>query len=139
MDRLALAALLGAWLLAVCGCASERTASTDPHRVVLPRSGLAFAAKDDNDRHLIVENGKECEHLADVSTSGSHPGETAVASTAGGAIAGQLYAHSTPGTLVGAALGALAGDAVGAMTGTATPYKTIVRNCMASMGHRAAE
>ena len=137
IDRM-LALLASALLLAASGCA-DAPATADPTRVVLPGSRLAFAVKDDNDRHLTVENGKECEHLADVTTYGRHPGRAAAQSTAGGAFAGQLAFRNTPGTLLGAAAGALTGDAIGAMTGTATPYRSIVRNCMASMGHKALD
>src|SRR5690348_12331802 len=55
-------------LLALAGCA-DRPAADDPNVVVLPHSGLRFAVKDARDRHLTVENGKECEHLADGATA----------------------------------------------------------------------
>jgi hypothetical protein len=124
--------------MACAGCAAEPR-ETAANVVVLPSSALRFAATDANERHLIVENGKECEHLADVTTHGSHAGRAALDATATGAWTGQVLSHHTPGTLIGAAVGALSGDAFGAMNGGSGTYTAIVRNCMASMGHRPIE
>lgn len=127
-------------LAAVAGCA-DRPTSEDPHVVTLPGSGLRFAVKDANDRHLIVENGKECEHMADGLGNAAHPGRAVAASGAenavvGGVIYGLSGASAVAGAVLGGVGGALAGGAVPVARGDVPDYGTIVRNCMQGMGHK---
>ena len=101
MRKNALVLAVCASVAAVAGCA-DRPTPEDPHVVTLPGSGLRFAAKDANDRHLIVENGKECEHMADGLGNAAHPGRgtlrTAVLipqpHSAGRAIAAAIHTDS---------------------------------------------
>lgn len=133
------ALVLLASLVALDGCATQG-AGEDPNIVVLPHSGLRFAVKDENDRHLTTENGKECEHRADGITAQLHsPGKTLAKSTAEGAIEGLWAWKDLPGTALGAVGGALSGNAIGMMNGSADIYGTIVRNCMAGDGHEALD
>lgn len=126
-------------LLALAGCA-DTPAGADPDVVVLPHSGLRFAVKDARDRHLTVENGKECEHMADGATASlGSPGKTLAKSTAEGAFEGLWAWKDLPGTALGALGGALSGNAIGMMNGSADIYGSIVRNCMAGDGHKALD
>jgi len=133
------AALVAAALLALGGCAAQ-PAADDPNVAVLPHSGLRFAVKDANDRHLTVANGKECEHMADgITAQLGSPGKALAKSTAEGAFEGLWAWKDLPGTALGAAAGALSGNAIGMMNGSADLYGTVVRNCMAGDGHKALD
>jgi hypothetical protein len=130
-----LAALMCAAALA--GCASQPTVD-DPNVVTLPHSGLRFAAKDANDRHLVVENGQECERMADSFGAAAHPGRAVEASSAENAIVGGVMyglggASAVEGALLGGVSGALSGGAVPVTSGKVPGYETIVRNCMQGM------
>ncbi|HSN22091.1 MAG TPA: hypothetical protein VLS49_15515 [Usitatibacter sp.] len=95
--------------------------------------------KDDNDRHLTIENGKECEHTADAFAFTAHPGRQLAKSTAEGAFEGLWAWKNLPGTALGAIGGALSGNAAGIAEGSANVYETVVRKCMEGMGHKALD
>jgi hypothetical protein len=131
------------WVAALAGCAAQPPVD-DPNLVALPHSGLRFAAKDANDRHLIVENGKECERMADSFGGAAHPGRAVAASGVENAIVGGVTygvggATAVAGAVLGGISGALAGGAVPVARGEVPGYETIVRNCMHGMGHEPVE
>lgn len=143
LKKNALVLVVCAFLATVAGCA-DRPSRDDPDVVTLPRSGLRFAVKDANDRHLIVENGQECEHMADSLGNAAHPGRSVAANGAENAVVGGLMyglsgASAVAGAVLGGAAGALAGGAIPVARGQVPSYDAIVRNCMQGMGHKPIE
>jgi hypothetical protein len=123
--------------VSIGGCATP--ARTGVGTSVVTAGGLIFDAKNVG-RDQLINDGNECAVIASESNAGEQAAAGAIAGAAFTALLGALIFRGSGlsgnrGATYGAGLGALTGGASGAAHG-AQDFKTVMRNCMLSRGHR---